>query len=209
MHVYTYMYGCIHARARVWKPEDKWKQLVLSCMFWGQNSGFQAWWQVLLPTEQSHWPSPTVCVGLNGLAENDQIIHRSWYPPEMEGMTLLLNMPLVLVKGHKEIELEVSWECSPCWLVFVFLEGSMQALGGEHVSVVSFCWELCLLYTMTGQALCAHWYNSGMTLRRVTVTLWLQSYCLTGDTHLVPSTWSKTWGWWHHGPNKNIKLLFP
>lgn len=90
------------------------------------------------------------------LAENDQIIDRSWYPPEMEGMTLLLNMPLVLVKGHKEIELEVSWECSPCWLVFVFLEGSMQALGGEYVSVVSFRWELCLLYTMTGQALCAH-----------------------------------------------------
>lgn len=122
----------------------------------GRTRVFQAWWQVLLPTKQSHWPSPPVCVGINGLSENDQIIYRSWYPPEMEGITLLLNMPLVLVTGHKEIELELSWECSPCWLVFVLLEGSMQALGGEHVSVVSFCCELCLLYNMTGQALCAH-----------------------------------------------------
>lgn len=110
VHVYTSMYGCIHAMARVWKPEDKWKELVLSCTFWGQNLGLQALWQIPLPTKQSHWPSPTVCVRINGLSENYQIIYRSWYPPEMEGITLLLNMPLVLVAGHKEIELELSWE---------------------------------------------------------------------------------------------------
>lgn len=81
---------------------------ILPCMFWGQNSGLQAWWQVFLPIKQSHWPSLAVCVMINGLSENDQIIYSSWYPPEMEGLTLLLNMPLVLVTGHKEIELELN-----------------------------------------------------------------------------------------------------
>lgn len=108
VHIHVWM--CIHAMAWIWKPEDKWKELVLSCTFWGQNLGLQAWWQIPLPTKQSHWPSPTVCVRINGLSENYQIVYRSWYPPEMEGVTLLLNMPLVLVAGHKEIELELSWE---------------------------------------------------------------------------------------------------
>lgn len=76
---------------------------------------------------------------ISRLCENYQIVYKSWYTPEIEGMTLMLNMPHVLVTGHKEIEPELNWEFLPYWLVFGVLEDSTQALGGEHVSVLSCC----------------------------------------------------------------------
>lgn len=63
---------------------------------------------VLLTTKLSHRTSPTVCVMINGITESCQIIFKSWYPPDIERMTLLLNVPHVLVIGHREIELELS-----------------------------------------------------------------------------------------------------
>lgn len=92
-----------------------------------------------------HWPSSTFCVMITGLSENYQMLCNSWYPPDIEGMTLLMKMTHILVTRHKEI---VGIELGILSLLagICGARGSMQAPRGGSVPVLM----LAAQYNLTG-----------------------------------------------------------
>lgn len=68
-----------------------------------------------------------------------------------------------LVGGQRESDLKLSGQLPPCWLVFIALEGAMQAVGGEKTSVILPSAGLCVLqYQPVMQDMPT--YNNGMTV---------------------------------------------
>lgn len=71
-----------------------------------------------------------------------------------------------LVGGQRESDLKLSGQLPPCWLVFIALEGAMQAVGGEKTSVILPSAGPCLLqYQPAMQDMPT--YNNGITVIRL------------------------------------------
>lgn len=63
-----------------------------------------------------------------------QITQKMFSPPKLHSNTLLLNLLHSLTTGHRELNLKQIQKLPYGWIIFIVLEGAMQAAGGEKIS---------------------------------------------------------------------------
>lgn len=85
--------------------------------------------------------------------------------PELHSNTLLLNLLHSLTTGHRELNLKLIQKLPYYWIIFIVLEGAMQAAGGEKISRDLPSPGIYVLQLAAARKDGANWYNCGVTLK--------------------------------------------
>lgn len=67
------------------------------------------------------------------------------YMPELVDKALFLKTPYVLVTGHRETKLRLTWKFPPHWLAFIVLKGAWGRSVCSFMDPVCYNTSICLL----------------------------------------------------------------